>query len=155
MKKKNDPYNLEMRFTHKDQLYWENKMSTRCGNCTTTSLSLEDWMDLSLSLLSCLMPWSTLTPHKNQLWLGMGEGWLNVCLSTNPWGPIYSENKILECPCGLKGKLHLKKGSLIRLPIQRTRRHRTDRLLLHFHVTSAMMPCATPAVAPLPVLRQN
>jgi hypothetical protein len=31
-KKKNDPYNLETRFTHKDQLYWENQTSTRCGN---------------------------------------------------------------------------------------------------------------------------
>jgi hypothetical protein len=32
MKKKNDPYDLEMRFMHKDQLYWENQMSTSCGN---------------------------------------------------------------------------------------------------------------------------
>jgi hypothetical protein len=32
MKKKNDPYNLEMRFTDKDILYWENQTSTRCGN---------------------------------------------------------------------------------------------------------------------------
>jgi hypothetical protein len=31
-KKKNDLYNLEMRFMHKDQLYWENKMSTRFEN---------------------------------------------------------------------------------------------------------------------------
>jgi hypothetical protein len=31
-KKKNDLYNLETRFTHKDQLYWENQMSIRCGN---------------------------------------------------------------------------------------------------------------------------
>jgi hypothetical protein len=30
-KKKNDSYNLEMRFTHKDQLYWENQTSIRCG----------------------------------------------------------------------------------------------------------------------------
>jgi hypothetical protein len=32
MKKKNDPYNLETRFMHKDQLYWENQMSTMCEN---------------------------------------------------------------------------------------------------------------------------
>jgi hypothetical protein len=32
MKKKNDPYNLETRFTHKDQLYYETQTSTRCGN---------------------------------------------------------------------------------------------------------------------------
>jgi hypothetical protein len=32
MKKKNDPYNLEMRFTYKDQLYWENQTCTRYGN---------------------------------------------------------------------------------------------------------------------------
>jgi hypothetical protein len=31
-KKKNHPYNLETRFTHKDQLYWENQTSTRCEN---------------------------------------------------------------------------------------------------------------------------
>jgi hypothetical protein len=32
MKKKNDPYNLKTRFTHKDQLYWENQTSIRCRN---------------------------------------------------------------------------------------------------------------------------
>jgi hypothetical protein len=32
MKNKNDPYNLETRFTHKDQLYSENQTSIRCGN---------------------------------------------------------------------------------------------------------------------------
>jgi hypothetical protein len=31
---KNDPYNLETRFMHKDQLYWENQTSTRCENIT-------------------------------------------------------------------------------------------------------------------------
>jgi hypothetical protein len=30
-KKKNDPYNLETRFTHKNQLYRENQTATRCG----------------------------------------------------------------------------------------------------------------------------
>jgi hypothetical protein len=33
--------------------------------------------------------------------------------------------------------------------------HRTDCLLLHFHVTSMMMPRAPPVVAPSPVVRQN
>jgi hypothetical protein len=66
---------------------------------------------------------------------------------------IYSKNKGLECPCGLKGKLHLMKGSLVWLPLCRTWRHQTDRLSLHFYVTSAMMPRAPPVVAPSPVLR--
>jgi hypothetical protein len=30
--KENNPYNLEMRFMHKDQLYWDNQTSTRCEN---------------------------------------------------------------------------------------------------------------------------
>jgi hypothetical protein len=47
------------------------------------------------------------------------------------------------------------KGSLVQLPLHRTRRHRTGHLLLDFHVTSMMMPRAPPDVAPPPVLRQN
>jgi hypothetical protein len=47
------------------------------------------------------------------------------------------------------------KGSLIWLALRRTQHHPTDRLLLHFHVTSTVMPCAPPTVAPPPVLRQN
>jgi hypothetical protein len=111
--------------------------------------------DLSLSLLSYLTPSSTTTPLKKQLLLGVEEGWLNACLSTNHWGPIYSENKRLEHPYGLKRKLHLMKGSLVWLPLRHTRRHRTDRLLLHFYVTSTMMPRAPPAITPPLVLRQN
>jgi hypothetical protein len=34
---------------------------------TTSSHSLEDWRDLSLSLISSLTPWSTPTPLKKQL----------------------------------------------------------------------------------------
>jgi hypothetical protein len=47
------------------------------------------------------------------------------------------------------------KGSLVWLPLHRTRCHRTDHLLLHFHTTSTMMPRAHPAVTPPPVLRKN
>jgi hypothetical protein len=47
------------------------------------------------------------------------------------------------------------KGSLIRLPLRRTRRHRTDRRLLHFHATSTMMPRAPPSVTSSPILRHN
>jgi hypothetical protein len=47
------------------------------------------------------------------------------------------------------------RGSLVRLPLHRTWRHRTGRLLLHFHVTSTVMPHAPPVVAPLLFLRQN
>jgi hypothetical protein len=56
---------------------------------------------------------------------------------------------------GLKMKLQLKTDILVRLPLRRTRRHRTDHLLLHFHAISMMMPRAPPAVAPSPVLSQN
>jgi hypothetical protein len=120
---------------------------------TTSSHYLKDWRNLSLSLLSSLTPRSTPTPLKKPLRLGGGRGMVECFLSTNPWGPIYSKNKRLECRCGVKGKLHLMNGSLVRVPLRSTRRHRTDRLLLHFHVTSTMIPRAPPAVAPPPVSR--
>jgi hypothetical protein len=63
--------------------------------------------------------------------------------------------KRLEHPCGLKWKLLLLKGSLVRLQLHRTWRHQSDHLLLLFHVTSAMMPHAWSIVTPLPVWRQN
>jgi hypothetical protein len=85
----------------------------------------------------------------------VGEGWLNACLSTNPWGSIYSENKRLEYPFGLEGKLHLMNDSLVWLPLRHIRHNRTNHLLLHFHMTSTMMPHAPPAITPPPVLRQN
>jgi hypothetical protein len=47
------------------------------------------------------------------------------------------------------------KGSLVRLPLHRIRRHWTNHLSLYFHVTSTMMSRAPPAVARSPVLRQN
>jgi hypothetical protein len=57
---------------------------------TTSSHSLKDWRDLSLSLLSSLTPCSTPTPLKKQLWLGGGRGMVEcLILSTNPWGPFY------------------------------------------------------------------
>jgi hypothetical protein len=46
------------------------------------------------------------------------------------------------------------KGSLVQLPLRRTWRQQIDRLLLHFHTTSTMMPCAPPAIAPSLVLRK-
>jgi hypothetical protein len=47
------------------------------------------------------------------------------------------------------------KDTLVWLSLCYTQCHRTDRLLLYFHVTSVMMPRAPPVVAPLLVLRQN
>jgi hypothetical protein len=58
-------------------------------------------------------------------------------------------------PLWAKRKSQLMKGSLVRLPLCRTRRHQTDSLSLHFHMTSVMMPRAPPIIAPSPVLRQN
>jgi hypothetical protein len=46
-------------------------------------------------------------------------------------------------------------GSLVHVPLRRTRCHETDRLLLHFYVASAMMPRAPPVVVHSPVLSQN
>jgi hypothetical protein len=65
------------------------------------------------------------------------------------------KTKRLECPYELKEKLQLMKSSLIRLPLWRIRRHRTDHLLLHFHAISVNMPRASPTVAPSPILRKN
>jgi hypothetical protein len=65
------------------------------------------------------------------------------------------KTKRLQCPCGLKGKWQLMKGSLVRHSLCCTWRHRTDRLLLHFHATSVMMPHAPPVVTHLPILRQK
>jgi hypothetical protein len=47
------------------------------------------------------------------------------------------------------------KGSLVRLPLRHTWRHRTDHHLLHFHATFVMMPRVPPIVAPSLVLWQN
>jgi hypothetical protein len=47
------------------------------------------------------------------------------------------------------------KDSFVRLPLRRTWRHWTYSLLLHFHMTSMMMPRAPPTVAPSPILSQN
>jgi hypothetical protein len=65
------------------------------------------------------------------------------------------KTKRLECYYGQKWKLHLMKGSLIRLPLRLTRHHRTNRLSLHFHATSAMIQHAPPTVAHSLILRQN
>jgi hypothetical protein len=46
----------------------------------------------------------------------VGEGYL----LQQPYGSIYGENKRLECPCGLEGKITSKKGSLVKLPLHRT-----------------------------------
>jgi hypothetical protein len=138
--------------TQKDNYIDANQEFTRCGNHPNI-LPLFGRLGRSfISLLSSLR-------HEAQPHLakcrpkakGVGEGYL----PEQPYGSIYSKNKRLECPCGLKRKLHLIKSSLIRLPLRRTRCHRTDCLLLHFHTASAMMPCAPHAIAPSPVLRQN
>jgi hypothetical protein len=51
-------------------------------------------------------------PHLSKMRLkskGVGEGYI----PQQPYWSIYSENKILECPYGLKEELHLMKGSLV------------------------------------------
>jgi hypothetical protein len=104
------------------------------------------------SLLSSL--WHEAHPHLPKWrpkWKGVGEGY-----SHNSHMVLFiAKTKWLECSCGLKGKLHLMKGSLVWLPLRRTRLHRTDHLSLHFHMTSTMMPCTPPVIAPSLVFRQN
>jgi hypothetical protein len=121
---------------------------------TTSSHSLEDWRDLSLSLLSSLTPWSTPTSQKATMARGLErDGWM---LASPPTLGILFIGKLKTgMPCGIKGKLHLMKGSLIQLSLCHTRRHRTDYLLLHIHETSVTMAHAPPAISPSPVLRQN
>jgi hypothetical protein len=82
---------------------------------------------------------------------GVGKG----CLPQQPYGSIYSENKRLECPYGLKGKLHLIKGSLVWLPLRRTWCYRSYHFLLHFHATSTTMPHTPPTITPSLVLSQK
>jgi hypothetical protein len=97
----------------------------------------------------------TTPPKKLNLNQGVVERWLKCLPLHQPLGSIYSENKRLECPCELKGKLYLMKDNLVRLSLCCTRCHLTDCFLLYFYTTSVMMSCSSPAVAPLPVLRQN
>jgi hypothetical protein len=77
--------------------------------------------------------------------------WERDTSHNSPMVLFIAKTKRLECPCGLKGKLYVMKGSLVRLPLRRTRCHRTNHLSLHFHATSAMMPHAPPVVAPSPI----
>jgi hypothetical protein len=116
------------------------------------SLSLEDWADLSL-LSSLLYDMKHTHTYQNEDLSQMG--WESDASHSSPIVLFIAKTKILECPCGLKGKLHLMKGSLVRLPLRCIRCHRTDCLLLVFHASSAMMPRSPSAVAPSPVLRQN
>jgi hypothetical protein len=129
-----------------------NQEFTRCGNHSNI-LPLFKRLGRSLtSLLSSLRHESH--PHlakwSPKAWR-VGEGFL----PQQPMVLFIVNTKRPECPYGLKGKLQLMKGSLVCLPLHRTRHHRADHLLLHFHVTSIMMPRAPPAIARPPVLRQN
>jgi hypothetical protein len=83
------------------------------------------------------------------------RGWERDASHNSPMALFIVKIKRLECPCGLKRKLQLMKGSLVWLSLRYTGHHRTDHLLLHFHMTSAMMPHAPPTVAHSLLLRQN
>jgi hypothetical protein len=118
----------------------------------TSSRSLEDQGDRSL--LSSLLYDMKHTPHLAK-WSLKVKGWERDTSHNSPMVLFIVKTKRLKCSCGLKWKLHLMKGSLVWLPLHRTRRHQTNHLSLHFHVTSMMMPRAQPVVTPPPVLRQN
>jgi hypothetical protein len=65
------------------------------------------------------------------------------------------KTKRQEWPYGLEGKLQLMKGSLVWLSLSRTQRHQIIHLLIHFHVTSMMIPRGPPVITPSLVLSQN
>jgi hypothetical protein len=134
-KKKNVPYNLETRFTQKDQLYWENQMSTRCRNHYNILPLFKDWRDLSLFLLFSITLWSTPTPFKKQLCPEDGRGMAEcLILSTNPWDPIYTKimNKLLLWPNTTKWQGWGRR-------VWCSPSHRPIRLQLYLDVTFAMM----------------
>jgi hypothetical protein len=136
---------LETRSITKISYIGKNQMSTRCGNRLNILLVFGRLGRISHNLFTFLLHLKHTTPLKRlNLNQGVEEGWLKCLHLHQPLGSIYSENKILECPCGLKGKLHLMRGNLVRLPLRRTRRHRTNCLLLYFQATSVMMPRAPP-----------
>jgi hypothetical protein len=128
------------------------KSSEGVETTQTSPLSLEDWR--GLSLLSSLL-YDMKHTHTYQNEDLSQRGWERDASHNSPIVLFIAKIKRLECLYGLKGKLHLIKGSLVWLPLRRIRHHRTDHLSLHIHVTSVMIPRAPPAVAPLPVLRQN
>jgi hypothetical protein len=147
---------LEMRFNHKDQLYWWKSNVYKVWKPPEYPPTLWKMGRISHILSTLLLHLKHTTPPK---WLnlnqGVEEGWLKCLPLHQPLGSIYSENKRLECPCGPKRKLHLMKGNLVRLPLHLTRRHRTSHLLLYLHAISMMMPRVPPTVAHPLVLRQN
>jgi hypothetical protein len=71
-KMKNDLYNLETRFTYKDQLYRENQMSTSCGNCHNI-LPLFGGLEGSLTF-SPLLSYTMKHTHTSQK-ATMARGW--------------------------------------------------------------------------------
>jgi hypothetical protein len=91
-----------------------NQTSTRCGNRTNILPLFERLGRISHNLSTILLHLKHTTPPKRlNLNQGVEEGWLE-CLSLHqPLGFIYSEIKRLQCPCGLKGKLHLMNGNLV------------------------------------------
>jgi hypothetical protein len=84
-KKKNDPCNLETRFTCKDQLYSDNQMSTRCWNCHNI-LSLFGGLEGSLTF-STLLSYTMKHTHTSQK-ATMARGW-------------ESDDWVLTCPLAL------------------------------------------------------
>jgi hypothetical protein len=129
-----------------------NQEFTRCGNHSNI-LPLIGRLRRSLtSLLSS--PRHDAHPHLAKQRLKSKGGGRGIPPTTTLWLYLWQKQKT-RMLLWAKEKLHLMKGRLIWLPLCRTRWHQTNRLMLHFHVTSMMMPRAPPAVAPSPVLRQN
>jgi hypothetical protein len=136
--KKNNPYNLETRFTHKDQLYWENQMSTRCGNWYNI-VPLFRGLDESLTFFS-LLSYTMKHTHTSQK-VTMTTGWEmdDWVLTSPPALRVLIVGKLMT-------KLPLWSNTTKRQSWDRRVRcspsHRPVRLRLNLHTTSTMMPHA-------------
>jgi hypothetical protein len=113
-KKKNGQHTLRRDSITKNNCIDENQISTRCGNQSNILQLFQTLGRISHNLSTLLLHLKHTTPPKSlNLNQGVEEGWPKCLPLHLPLGSIYSENKRLECLCGLKGKLHVMKGNLI------------------------------------------
>jgi hypothetical protein len=142
MKKKNDPYNLKMRLTHKDQLYWENQTSIRCEN-HHNMLALFERLEKSLTF-SPLLSYTMKHNHTSQKET-MARGWERddwTFTSTPALGVLFIEKLMTKLLLWSNTTKTVKLGRRVLCNSS----HRPVHLWLHLHVTSMMMSHAPSAL---------